>query len=53
MDVQTEFKRVQWATKEKTMKHTVVVVSVTLVIAVYLGIADVGLSNLMKILISG
>ncbi len=53
IDVQNEFRRVQWATRERTIKQTSVVVAVTLVIAAYLGVADLGLSNLMKILISG
>ena len=39
-DVKTEFKRVQWPTREATVRSTSVVLSVSLVIAVYLGIAD-------------
>ena len=52
-DVQTEFRRVQWPTREKTLKQTSIVVLVSLIIAIYLGVADLGLSNLMQILISG
>ena len=52
-DIRSEFRKVQWPTREATLKSTGVVLSVSLVIAVYLGIADLGLANLMKQLISG
>ncbi len=52
-DVRSEFKRVHWPSRETTLKSTSVVLGVSLVLAVYLGIADLGLSNVMKILISG
>ena len=52
-EIRTEFRKVQWPTREATLKSTGVVLSVSLVIAVYLGIADLGLANLMKQLISG
>jgi len=52
-DVRNEFQRVHWPSRETTLKSTSVVLGVSLVLAVYLGIADLGLSNVMKILISG
>ena len=52
-DILSEFRKVQWPTREATLKSTGVVLSVSLVIAVYLGLADLGLANLMKQLISG
>jgi len=52
-DILSEFRKVQWPTREATLKSTRVVLSVSLVIAVYLGIADLGLANLMRQLISG
>lgn len=52
-DVRTEFKRVQWPTREATIRSTSVVLSVSLVIAVYLGIADQILANVMRAVISG
>ncbi len=52
-EIRTEFRKVQWPTREATLKSTGVVLSVSLVIAIYLGIADLGLANLMKQLISG
>ena len=52
-DVKTEFKRVQWPTREATLRSTSVVLSVSLVIAVYLGIADQILANIMRVIITG
>ena len=52
-DVKTEFKRVQWPTREATIRSTSVVLSVSLVIAVYLGIADQILANIMRVIITG
>ena len=52
IDVQAEFKRIQWATRERTIRQTSIVVLVSLIIAIYLGVADLGLSNLMQLLIS-
>jgi len=51
-NVQTEFKRVQWPVREATLKSTSIVMAISFVIAVYLGIADLGLSNLMKLVLS-
>ena len=52
-DVKTEIKRVQWPTREATVRSTSVVLSVSLVIAVYLGIADQILANIMRVIITG
>ena len=52
-DVKTEFTRVQWPTREATVRSTSVVLSVSLVIAVYLGIADQILANIMRVIITG
>ena len=52
-DVKTEFKRVQWPTREATVRSTSVVLSVSLVIAGYLGIADQILANIMRVIITG
>ena len=53
IDVIAEFKRVQWPTREATIKSTSVVVCVSLAVALYLGIADLGLSDIMQIIIAG
>ena len=52
-DVIAEFKRVQWPTREATTKSTSVVVCVSLAVALYLGIADLGLSDIMQMIITG
>ena len=52
-DVIAEFKRVQWPTREATIKYTSVVVCVSLAVALYLGIADLGLSDIMQMIIAG
>ena len=52
-DVIAEFKRVQWPTREATLKSTFVVVCVSLAVSLYLGIADLGLSDIMQMIIAG
>ena len=52
-DVIAEFKRVQWPTRDATIKSTWVVVSISFVVALYLGIADLGLSDIMQTIIAG
>jgi len=44
---------VQWPTREATIKSTSVVVGVSLAVALYLGIADLGLSDIMQMVIAG
>ena len=52
-DVIAEFKRVQWPTREATIKSTSVVMCVSLAVALYLGIADLALSDIMQMIIAG
>ena len=52
-DVIAELKRVQWPTRDATIKSTWVVVSVSFAVALYLGIADLGLSDIMQMIIAG
>ena len=52
-DVITEFKRVQWPTREATIRSTYVVVAVSFAVALYLGTADLGLSDIMQFVIAG
>ena len=51
VDVQSEFKRVSWPTREATLQSTGVVVFVTIVVAIFLGLVDLGLSEAVKLLI--
>jgi preprotein translocase subunit SecE len=50
-DVQGEFKRVTWPTREATLQSTGVVLVVTLVVAAFLGLVDLGLSEAIKLVI--
>ena len=52
-DVIAEFKRVQWPTRDARIKSTWVVVCISFVVALYLGIADLGLSDIMQTIIAG
>ena len=52
-DVIAEFKRVQWPTRDATIKSTSVVVCLFFAVALYLGIADLGLSDIMQMIIAG
>ena len=51
-DVRSEFKRVQWPTREATLRSTYIVLGLTIAISIFLGIADLGLSKIMKVIIS-
>ena len=50
-DVRSEFKRVSWPTREATLQSTGVVVFLTLAVALFLGMVDLGLSEAVKTLI--
>jgi preprotein translocase subunit SecE len=52
-EVRAEFLRVNWPTRDATLKSTGVVVFVTLVLAVYLGVLDVGLAEVAKRVLGG
>lgn len=47
-EMKAEFVRVSWPTRQATLKSTGVVVVVTLALAVYLGVMDVGLATVAK-----
>ena len=50
-DVTSEFKRVTWPTREATLKSTGVVLVLTIAVALFLGVIDVGLSESVKLII--
>jgi len=52
-DVIAVFKRVQWPTRDATIKSTSVVVCLSFAVALYLGIAALGLSYIMQMIIAG
>lgn len=51
-DVRSEFKRVQWPTREATLRSTYVVLGLTIAVSIFLGLADLGLSEVMQVIIS-
>ena len=51
MDVTAEFKRVTYPTRQVTLQSTGVVLVLTTAVAIYLALVDVGLSQLVKMVI--
>ena len=47
-EVKTELKKVTWPSKKDTLSGTAVVLVAVFIIALFLGIVDSGLSNLIK-----
>jgi len=50
-DVTAEFKRVSWPTRQATLQSTGIVLVVTLAVAVFLGLVDVGLTTAIQTII--
>jgi len=49
-DTQAEMKHVNWPTKQQTIRFTVMVIVISLVVAVMLGVADFVFSKLLTLL---
>jgi len=47
-EVRTELKKVTWPSRKDTLSGTVVVLVAVFIIAIFLGVVDSGLSNLIK-----
>ena len=47
-EVKIELKKVTWPTRKQTIGSTVVVVVLVLIISLFLGVVDIGLSNLIR-----
>ena len=52
-EVKTELKKVTWPSRKDTLSGTVVVLVAVIIIAIFLGIVDFGLSSLVKQLLRG
>jgi len=50
-EVKTELKKVTWPSRKDTLSGTAVVLVAVFIIAIFLGIVDSGLSNLIKALL--
>ncbi len=46
-----ELKKVTWLSKQEAISHTIVVIAICLVIGLFLGLIDSGLTKLLEILI--
>jgi preprotein translocase subunit SecE len=47
-EVKTELKKVTWPSRKDTLSGTLVVLVAVFIIAIFLGVVDSGLSNLIK-----
>lgn len=52
MEVKVEMKKVAWPLRKETIASTYVVVILVLLIALYLGLADLGLSSAVKLILT-
>lgn len=50
-EVMAELKRVTWPSKKETMAATWVVIITVIILSIFLGIVDLGLSQLIKLFI--
>jgi preprotein translocase subunit SecE len=46
-----EFKRVNWPTREETVRYTLIVIGISVAVAVYLGLLDYVFTNILKVII--
>jgi preprotein translocase subunit SecE len=50
-EVKTELKKVTWPSRKDTLSGTAIVLVTVFIIAIFLGVVDSGLSNLIKMLL--
>jgi preprotein translocase subunit SecE len=50
-EVKVELKKVVWPTRKQTLGSTVVVIILTMIIAFFLGVVDIGLSSLIRVVL--
>ena len=50
-EVKIELKKVTWPTRKQTIGSTAVVIVLVLIISIFLGIVDVGLSSLIRVVL--
>jgi len=51
-EVKVELKKVAWPSRKQAMGSTIVVVMLVLLVSFFLGIVDIGLSSLIKVVLS-
>ncbi|MEA3428541.1 MAG: preprotein translocase subunit SecE [Thermodesulfobacteriota bacterium] len=50
-EVKVELKKVIWPTRKQTLGSTIVVIILVMIIALFLGVVDIGLSSLVRVFI--
>jgi preprotein translocase subunit SecE len=50
-EVKVELKKVTWPSRKQTIGSTVVVIALVMIISVFLGTVDLGLSSLIRIVL--
>jgi len=50
-EVKVELKKVVWPSRKQTIGSTVVVLILTMIISVFLGLVDIGLSSLIRVVL--
>ncbi len=50
-EVKIELKKVTWPSRKQTIGSTAVVIALVLIISMFLGIVDIGLSNLIRVVL--
>jgi preprotein translocase subunit SecE len=50
-EVKVELKKVTWPSRKQTIGSTVVVIALVMIISIFLGAVDLGLSNLIRIVL--
>jgi len=50
-EVRVELKKVTWPSRKQTIGSTVVVLVLVLLISIYLGVADIGLTNFVRVVL--
>lgn len=50
-EVKIELKKVTWPTRKQTIGSTVVVIILVMIISIFLGVVDIGLSSLVRVVL--
>jgi preprotein translocase subunit SecE len=50
-EVKVELKKVTWPSRKQTVGSTVVVIILVLIVSLFLGVVDIGLSNLVRVVL--
>lgn len=50
-EVKVELKKVTWPTRKQTIGSTIVVIVLVMIISLFLGVVDIGLSSLVRVFI--